>query len=177
MFTSLADMVEEIHGIALWDKVLKLAKTESGGVYTAGKNYSDSELFSLVEALKDELGSESGDILRSFGEYFFNVLITRHPIFIEREPSFFGFLKSIKEVIHVEVKKLYDNTALPRFSYDSETETSLTLHYNSPRRLCMLSEGLIYAAASKYDVKIDLQHSQCMHRGDDQCTFQIEVLS
>lgn len=175
VFTSLADMVEEHHGIELWNKALKVSKVDSGGVYTAGKTYSDSEFFSLVQVLQKELNADTDELIRSFGMYFFSVLIERHPYFYVNEPTFIGFLKSIKDVIHVEVKKLFEQTAVPRFSYESEFKSRLTMYYQSPRKLCMLAEGMIYAAADMYNVNIRLSHLQCMHKGNHRCEFLVEV--
>ena len=177
VFTSLADMVEEHHGMKLWNKVIKKSKVPSNGVYTSGKTYSDSELFSLVQALQKELKVDTDDLIRSFGHYLFSVLVGRHPHFYEAEDTFIGFLKSIKDVIHVEVKKLYENATVPRFTYDQESTTSLTMFYQSPRQLCMLAEGLIYAAADKYEVKIELLHLQCMHKGSPRCEFSVKVIN
>ncbi len=176
VFTSLADMVEEHHGIELWEKVLKVSKVDSGGVYTSGKTYSDSELFSLVQVLQKELDVDTDDLIRSFGMYLFSVLVGRHPHFHEAEPTFIGFLKSIKDVIHVEVKKLYEQATVPRFTYENEHKDRLTMYYQSPRKLCMLAEGLIYAAADKYKVNIELSHLQCMHQGSHHCEFLVEVI-
>lgn len=48
VFTSLADMVEDSHGIEVWENVIKGSGAAHEGVYTAGQNYPDSELFDLV---------------------------------------------------------------------------------------------------------------------------------
>ena len=170
-------MVEEHHGMKLWNKVIKKSKVPSNGVYTSGKTYSDSELFSLVEVLQKELEVDTDDLIRSFGMYLFGVLVGKHPNFYEGETTFIGFLKSIKDVIHVEVKKLYENSTVPRFTYEKESPSTLTMYYHSPRKLCMLAEGLIYAAADKYDVSIRLSHLQCMHKGSNQCEFFVEVIN
>lgn len=175
VFTSLADMVEEHHGMELWNKVLKKSKVASKGIYTSGKTYSDSELFSLVQVLQKELDVDTDDLIRNFGMYLFSVLVGKHPNFYEAESTFIGFLKSIKDVIHVEVKKLYEQSTVPRFTYEKEGGNTLTMHYHSPRKLCMLAEGLIYAAAEKYEVTIKLSHLQCMHKGSYQCEFLVEV--
>lgn len=174
VFTSLADMVEESHGIEVWENVIEGSGAAHEGVYTAGQNYPDSELFDLVEALRDELNVDTNDLIRAFGVYLFDVLISLHPHFIEQQPTFIGFLKSIQDVIHIEVRKLYDDAVVPDFLYEQQSEQTLTMHYQSPRKLCMLAEGLIEAAAKKYQVKYHLEHSECMHKGAQQCTFEIQ---
>jgi hypothetical protein len=77
---------------------------------------------------------------------------------VNEQPEFLEFLKSIEDVIHKEVKKLYHNPNLPTLDWEQEDDRSLDLYYRSPRKLCGLAEGLIRGAAQRYEVEYNLTH-------------------
>ena len=52
-------------------------------------------------------------------------------------------LKTVDGVIHVEVRKLYDDTYLPVFQYQEPAEDQLIITYYSKRKLYPFMEGLI----------------------------------
>ena len=99
----------------------------------------------------------------------------KHSIFVESEPDFISFLKSIEDVIHKEVMKLYPNPNLPSLKWEQPDDNSITLFYRSPRQLCSLAEGLIKGAAEQYEVEYTMKHDVCTHNGDDHCRFEISV--
>ena len=57
----------------------------------------------LVNAVSAKLEMLDSEVIGLFGEYMFSQLADRYPIFIEQEHTLRGFLKSVDEVIHVEV--------------------------------------------------------------------------
>lgn len=171
VFNILEEMVVEHFGMQVWNDILDTAETE--GVYTAGQSYPDEQLFELVGIVCKKLNMSSEMIIGSFGEYMFHRLHDRHPSFIEKEPTLKSFLKSIESVIHVEVRKLYQDPNLPSFEYFDQSDDHLIMRYHSPRKLCILAEGLIRGASSHYAQKISLTHTTCMHKNDPHCDLEI----
>lgn len=173
VFTILNQMVEEKLGLECWEAVLAAVKPESQGVYTSVEDYSDEELFALVTQVSEISDIPVPTLVESFGEYLFGELNRKYPLFTEQQPDFFSFLHSIDDVIHQEVRKLYESPNLPSLTCEQVDEHTLRMRYESPRKLCLLAEGLIRGAAKHYGVDYELDHQKCMHRGDDHCMFHI----
>ncbi len=175
VFTTFNDMVEQEIGIDVWEQILDAVNPDSGGVYTSVEDFPDEELIAMVGELSEKTGTPVLDLVKAFGQYLFHALAMRHPMFIDDKPDFIEFLKSIEDVIHKEVEKLYPNPNLPSLKWEQSSPNSLTLFYKSPRKLCHLADGLIKGAAKQYGVDYSFKHDQCMHDGYDQCRFEIEV--
>ena len=176
VFTTFNEMVEKEIGIDMWEAILESVNPESQGIYTSIEDFPDAELFAMVSELAERTDTPIADLLRAFGLYLFHVLNMKHDIFANQQTEFLEFLKSIEDVIHKEVKKLYPNPNLPTLDWEQEDDRSLDLYYRSPRKLCNLAEGLIKGAAQRYEVDYSLTHSPCMHEGSDHCCFSIKLL-
>jgi len=78
-------------------------------------------------------------------------------------------------VIHKEVRKLYNSPNLPTLDCEDIDEKTLLVKYYSPRKLCLLAEGLIRGAAQHYQTEYSLNHETCMHKGADQCLLRLSI--
>jgi hypothetical protein len=175
IFTSFNDMVEQKIGIAVWEQLLDAVKPESEGVYTSIEDFPDGELLEMLWELSTITGTPVFELLKAFGQFLFHTLAVKHSVFVEAEPDFLSFLKSIEDVIHKEVKKLYPNPNLPSLKWEQPDERSLIIYYRSPRKLCHLADGLIKGAAEQYKVDYELEHDPCMHDGSDHCRLTIKL--
>jgi hypothetical protein len=176
VFTAFNDMVEQKIGIEMWEDLLASARPDSGGVYTSVADFPDQELLDMVAELSTKTGTPVVDLINGFGQYLFHVLVFKHSVFTDEKPNLMEFLKSIENVIHKEVRKLYHNPNLPSIDWEQPEENSLILHYHSPRKLCHLAQGLIKGAAEHYETNIKISETACMHNGAEKCTFSISTL-
>lgn len=163
------ELIESTAGISTWEALLETVKPDSLGVYTSVESYPDEELFSLVNAYSLHTGIDTSDLVSIFGRFLFDALNDKYPQFSQQQNNFFDFIKSIDGTIHKEVYKLYQNANLPTISCEQLSEHELILLYRSPRKLCLLAEGLIAGAADYYEVVCSLEHKRCLHRDDDAC--------
>ena len=148
-------------------------KLPSEGIFTSGGRYDDSELITLVKALSDDQNIPIPDLIRAFGVFIFPALYQSLEFPEEIKTSIKSFLKSIEDVIHKEVKRMYPEVYLPTFSYIDTGEHSLTLIYHSKRKMCALAEGLVNGAAKHFNVKTGIEHKICMHDGHDHCELEL----
>ncbi|MCL9783082.1 heme NO-binding domain-containing protein [Vibrio sp. S4M6] len=174
VFTAFSDMIIEKMGMETLDELIDTTNPESGGAYTAGGNYADSELFNMVGALSEKTNIPAGELVRAFGEYLFEKLYNSCPADVSQIKDLKTFLLAIDSVIHKEVKRLYPQAYLPTFDYDETPDGNLTIIYNSDRKLCELAEGLIVGAAEHFSQPIQLTHPDCLHRGDKHCKIKVE---
>lgn len=172
VFNMLNVMVERQFGLDAWEAVLDAA--DSDGIYTAGATYEDAELLRLVAAGSDLLQVPVHDLVRGFGNFMFPHFVAGYPTFFLPGQDLKQFLLTVDQVIHMEVRKLYPDAHLPSFDYDDSASDRLVMRYTSPRRLCMLAEGLIQGAAEHFKTRCQLTHPQCMHDGADACLLELD---
>lgn len=173
VFTAFSDMIIEKMGMEMLDDLIDITEPKSGGIYTAGGNYDDSELFNMVGALSQKTQIPAAELVRAFGQYLFKKLYDSCPTDISNIANLKDFLLSIDNVIHKEVKRLYPNAYLPSFSYEEQPDGALVMYYISERQLCELAEGLMIGASEHFGQPIDLAHPVCMHRGDKHCKIVV----
>ena len=112
------------------------------------------------------------DLIFAFGQYLLGRFADIHPEFFENH-DIKSFLKTVHDVIHVEVKKLHPDAVLPNFDYEDPGPDQLTMLYRSPRGLCALAEGLVSGAAQHFGASVSSTHDICMHQGEDHCRLDL----
>jgi hypothetical protein len=156
MFTEFLEMVEERWSPDLVDDLLDEVALPSGGRYTAVGTYDHHELVTLVQALATRLGQPPGELVREFGRHLFTRFVQSHPRFFVDIHDAFEFLMRVEGVIHVEVRKLYADTALPTFGSE-RGDDRLTLVYRSERRLEDLAHGLIEGCLAHFGERATIE--------------------
>jgi hypothetical protein len=172
VFNLLEEMVEQEFGLEVWEALLDA--TGQDGVFVSTETYSDEQLVSLVVAAHEKSGIPVNDLIRAFGKFMFPRFHQQNPGFFKPGMTLKEFLLSVDQVIHVEVRKLHPDAGLPQFQYESETDAELTMIYSSPRKMCMLAEGLVCGAAEHFQTEYSLDHSECMHDGADACRLHLK---
>ncbi len=133
--------------------------------------YADEDFFRLVRGAATRIGVAVPELLRDFGRFALARLADRYPDFFAPFRHAREFLRFIGMVHHVEIKKLYQDANVPRFSCREEGDGTLMLGYHSERLLCPFVEGLIEGVGVHYGVAIDCRHRRCMADGAASCEF------
>ena len=167
IFNLLEKAVTAEHGADVWDTLLERAGAD--GSYTSLGSYSDAELVRLVEAASALTGRSASEILRWFGTAAMPMLHGRYPEFFDAHTDCGSFLRSLNDVIHAEVRKLYPGAEVPSFSFEAPEENRLIVVYRSRKQLCALAEGMIEGSARQFGQDVRIEHPRCTHRGDDAC--------
>ncbi|BFT28919.1 heme NO-binding domain-containing protein [Alteromonas sp. D210916BOD_24] len=154
VFTSLIDMLEEKVSPEFADDVIMEAKLENDGAYTAVGYYPFEEMQRLLSVLVKKTGKSVDELLYDFGFYLFGKLGVVHGEVLAGTDSMLDMLEHLDSDIHVQVKKLYPDADLPRFTVLNRTENTMLLQYYSQRELFAFAEGLMDGAASYYGCKL-----------------------
>ena len=117
VFSLFGEMIEQKLGFEGWDALIEATEPESGGIYVGTETYNDSELMAYVAALSRQTGAAPDALTFAFGEFLMARFATMHPEFFEGH-TLVSFLKSVHDVIHVEVANLMS------FCLHSSTRTS-----------------------------------------------------
>ena len=105
IFTAFSDMIIDQMGMEKWNELLEKTNPSSGGVYTSGAQYEDSELINMVVLLSEQTGIAVDDLIESFGTYVFDILYKNSGVDVSSIDNLRDFLLAIDNVIHVEVQR------------------------------------------------------------------------
>lgn len=172
VFTSFATFVEQEYSLMHWQSLLDSVVPETGGVYISTKQYPDTELIALLKQLAKDVSCSEADLERAFGRWCFPHLYKLAPEVTRDIDGFYNYLLAVDSLIHVEVKKLYPGAQTPELTTNIE-KNHIVVRYCSPRKLCYFCEGLLYSCAEHFNVKLSINQSLCMHRGDDYCQMEM----
>jgi len=150
VFVEFSQMVEQRFSPAVLDAAIDRAAPASGGAYTAVGSYPHAEMVALVSALSHETQLPVPALIRTFGEYMFDRLAARFPMYVQDLAHPFELFARLDGVIHKEVRMLYPEAELPKFVFTRLGEREADLVYSSPRHLADLAEGLIVGALSHF---------------------------
>jgi hypothetical protein len=171
VFNLLEEIVSRDYGEDTWDDLLTAAGLD--GAYTSLGGYPDADLLRLVAAASAALDKPPEDVVRWFGRSALPLLAVSYPEFFEPHSSTRGFVLTLNDIIHPEVRKVYPGADVPVFDFDISSDDVLVMGYTSSRRLCAFAEGLIEGAADHYHEAASIVQPQCMLRGDAKCVLDI----
>lgn len=158
-------MVENKFSPEIADRIIDASDLASGGIYTATGTYDHSELLQLVTQLNSATGISVSDLVRTFGSYLFGQIAITYPQYFEGVNSTFDLLKNLDDYIHVEVKKLYPDAELPRFSFEQPNPDTLIMNYTSTRPFADFAEGMIRGCIEHFKENIEIQKKEDTSQG------------
>ncbi len=177
VFTEFIEMVEGRFSPELADAILEDVGAPHGGAYTAVGNYPHQEMLALVAALSRRTGEPEPALVQALGRHLMQHFRRAHADLLVRHGSLFDLVAAIDGEIHVEVRKLYEQAAPPRFTVTGRDPQRLSLLYESPRCLQHLALGLLEAAAEHYGERVRITRQPHEHEGRRGVLFQLERLA
>lgn len=174
VFNILEALIVEKFGDETMEEIYSKVQFSGDGLpFISPVTYPDSDLYAILTFLVKKTSIPIDDLIFEFGKFMFPVFFEKYPVFFENINSPVEFLKTVNDIIHVEVKKLFEKAAPPVVEVDQLSENQIILHYYSERKLCRLLEGLLEAMALHFNQKISYIHKECMKDGADQCVYEI----
>lgn len=175
IFNLLESLVIDRFGDEIMEEIYEQAEFSADAPPFIGpETYPDSDLIAIVSLLSEKSNLPVDDLIYEFGRYMLPVLADKYPVFFQDVESPIEFLKSVNDIIHVEVKKLFDGATPPLVTVANVNQNQAEIHYASERKLCRLLEGLLEGTAEHFDKNISYHHKQCMKDGFDDCILNIE---
>ena len=114
-------------------------------------------MLKLVTRLSEETGIEVPDLVRAFGYHLFGRFAVMYTPLFQDLTSVFSFLKRVDNHIHVEVRKLYEDTELPRIECKETATGEMNVVYRSRRHFADLAEGLIEGCIDHFGEALQLE--------------------
>jgi hypothetical protein len=157
VFTEFLAFVAAGHGEDVVDDIIAASALPHGGAYTSVGTYDHREIMRLCAALSQRSDIAVPDLLLAFGNHLAARFAALFPDVFARSPTLFDLLASIEPFIHVEVRKLYPDAQMPRFSLVERGPGRMVLDYVSRRHLSSLAKGLILGSARHYGVVAEVE--------------------
>jgi len=157
IFVQFIKMVEEQFGLETAERIVEQSELSTKGAYTSVGAYDHTELLQLVSHLSKQENIPVPDLLRSFGNYMFKILADAYPVFLENVDGVFSLLANVESIIHMEVRKLYPDAALPGFSHRFVGKNRMELTYSSPRPFSEFAHGLIEDCIEHFSEPVSIE--------------------
>lgn len=173
VFREFIDMVENIFGEEMVDDLITATDPASKGAYTSVGTYDHSELLNMVAELSRRTGLGQDVLVHDFGLHLARVFAKKFSGFFDSCEGTFDFLKRIDNHIHVEVKKLYPDAQLPKFTYTEISPYEFELKYESSRDFSHLAHGLIVGCMEHFHESFQIERQDVATSPDIQVIFKL----
>ena len=174
VFTEFLELVEEKFGLEVVDEIIEKSQLKSQGIYTAIGTYEFSEMLQLLNHLSDNTGISIDNLLLVYGEHLFSVLDKSYPSLMASYNDPIEMLSSIENHIHIEVRKLYEDAELPKFTNVLQTKNKLVINYTSQRELAHFAIGLIKETLGHFNKQGAISMEKLTNQ-DHTTQFTIEI--
>ena len=177
VFNLLEAFIEENLGEGKYEEILDECTLMTKEPFVGPGTYPDQDLMTIVAATIKAAGISLPEALRTFGSFCFHKLSALYPGFVTPYSHPKQFLMSVESVIHVEVKKLYEDASPPGFTYIDPASDRLIIQYRSERSLCQFMEGLIDGVAGHFQSPVHYKQRTCMLDGAVVCEFDLTFVT
>lgn len=164
IFNAFQDFVSKNFGMSTYQRVLKETDLEDE-VFIGPESYDDEKLLNLVGVSVRLLELSMESAVRSFGRHLFGFLVKRSPHVLEDHKSPRELLLGLDNIIHVEVRKIYEGAETPTFNPELLEDGSIYLSYVSKRGLSPLVEGLLLGMGDFYQVEVSFEKIESQTSG------------
>ena len=162
------------HGEEVYEDIISSCKLETKEPFVGPGTYSDNDMLEILKVATQKLNVKIDYLLKELGKYAFGQLAKRYPNFVSPYDDAKTFLLTVDGIIHVEVRKLYQETQLPVFQYSEPSENELIITYYSKRKLYSFMEGLINGVAKYFNVNIIQDNNIYVKNGSEFCDYHLK---
>ncbi len=173
IFNIFEDFIVEGWGAEKFESILGRCPMHAQVPYVGPGTYPDENLLAIVNQTTADLGIGTAEALRTFGRFAFPRLAQKFSVFVREHDHPKPFLKTLDDIIHVEVRKLFAGADPPRIAYEDPAPDRLILRYTSKRKLCPLFAGLVEGTGDYFKVPIAQAQTECTREGAPSCEFSL----
>jgi predicted hydrocarbon binding protein len=174
IFNLLEQFIADRFGEDAYEEIVAACslQTEDPYAMVGPGSYPDSDFMALLDQAARTTGMEAAPLLQAMGRHSLPILAARYPHFFTGHAHPRNFLKTTSLVHQVEVKKLYRDAEVPRFTIEDLPDRMLVT-YHSSRRLCHFVAGLLAGLSEYYQVPMTVRQVTCILEGGWTCTFEV----
>ena len=166
VFTELLEMIEEMWGIAFLDRIVD-RDLPSGGIYTVGGNYQNSELNQLVQRTHVVTGTPVRQIYLMLGRRMSNVFTRLDREVFDECDSAFDFMEGLQNYVSDFVHRIHPDAVAPQFIAQRLDASRMTVTYRSERKLGDYTEGILQGLLDHYAEKAQIRGENISETGEE----------
>ena len=173
MFVELSRYVDDRLGKGVWTELLR--DTGLGTrIYEPQTPAPDEDMAWLVAYASGKIGRPLQAVLEDFGEFIApDLLGGLYGLLIKPEWDVLDFLENTESAIHTVVRARDATASPPRLHVERQDPDSVTIIYESHRRMCSLAKGIVRGAAAHYGQPVELTELSCMLASDRRCELMV----
>ena len=177
IFHFLREYVIERHGGEdTWDALIK-AQGYKFKLYFPVQDYPDEEIVALVDTASKALSTPVPVVLEDFGSFVGPKLLSFYHMYVKnKDMKTFEVIMTAGGSIHDVVHEHNPTRKPPRLSATQESDDVLIVHYQSKRMMCPVVKGIIRGLGEKFGERFDINETQCMYDGADECVMRVTRL-
>lgn len=160
LFTELIEMMENLVGIELTNRIIEDANLPNKGAYTSIGSYSYKDMNRLLESLGRHVENPKEILLKSYGEYFFYRISQLHPEKIKLYNDTFSLLLQLHNFLALETRKLYPNAKIPLIKARQLSPEYMEVLYSSKQDMSFLLEGAIMGCNNYFQEQITIKREK-----------------
>lgn len=154
IFNLLEQFIEESAGPEALDEILDACVFSGDGVFVRPGNYPDEDLVEFVDKAVDRLGITVKEAHSAFGTWIYPHLTRLVPETVTQREHPKVFLMDLERIHEVELRKLWPDAQPPRFRCEDTGPDTMRIHYDSPRQMFDLLEGVLRSVEQYYGVTL-----------------------
>lgn len=166
----LQNFVVQGYGDAAWRTLLERADL-SGEIYTPLRSYPDEHIALLVAEAVKLTALEPSVLLEAFGEFLAPRYLTLYGKLLKPEWRTLDVLEFAESTIHRVVRLRERQAQPPRLRAVRLDPDSVSMSYDSPRKLCAVARGIARGIAAHFAERLQITDERCMLRGDRECVM------
>ena len=175
IFSELKKYVETKFSPQTWEKLLDNAGLK-GQLYLSSAVYPDKDILALVTAACAMTNLPASTILEDFGDFVAPDMVEQYKFLINPTWKLLDFLVNTEDTIH-KIVRFHQGVTPPRLVAQRPSEDTVTISYNSPRKMCSLLKGIVKGSARYFREPVTITESRCMLRGDAECFVSVRVVA
>jgi predicted hydrocarbon binding protein len=174
IFHELRNQAQALLGPRGWESVLETAGLPRR-IYLAFRDYPDTEVSALVDAVSKLTGQPRHRVLEELGKRLGPSLLRTYGVLVEPRWTVLDMVEHV-ERLHEQVRR--DGPRRPPGLVCQRVRGDLVqVTYSSPRKLCGLGIGTIRGLAEHLGQRVVVKERRCMHQGAPSCELEVSQLS
>lgn len=144
-------------------------------IYLAFRDYPDTEMAALVDAVSKLTGEPKLQVLEALGKRLGPSLLRTYGVLVEPRWTVLDMVEHM-ERIHEQVRR--DGPRRPPGLVCQRVRGDMVkVSYSSPRMLCGLGIGTIRGLAEHLGQRVVVRERRCMHQGAPSCELEVSQVS
>ena len=117
--------------------------------YVITESYPDHVFARLFTRVCERTGGDADELMRDFGAFAGErTFVLLYPSYFDAAGNARTFLLTVENRIHELVRATVPDARPPQLHVEPLAEDGVVIRYSSPRRLCVLLDGLVRGTAS-----------------------------